>query len=97
MLSKSPFGKDISKMIISEYHDIKADERFDDMNQKLLVSQVPMGSSKQDFKVSKARSLINNKKFIANCFTPEPKRQFHEGPTMSIDVRGLPSPNHLVG
>ncbi len=35
MKIRSPFQKEISKNIISEYNEIKADERFDDLNQKL--------------------------------------------------------------
>lgn len=57
---------------MSEYHDIKADERFNEMESRLYnITQVPIGSSKKDFKITPARSLINNKRFIEQCHTPD--------------------------
>ena len=68
------------------------------MESRLNITQVPVGSSKKDFKINPARSLINNKIHIQNCHTPNngPK-VFHDGPTQSPDVRGNPSPNYMVG
>ena len=98
VLVYSPYEKDISQQIVNDYHEEQLSKDYEETQQR-LVSQIPSNGGCVDYKSSwkVGHSLSSHRKHITNCFTPDSKRKFHAGPTLSPDIRGNPNPNYLIG